>query len=79
MGKPGKAFFDQVVASTNCAPENCLMVGDDLDGDIVGAIEAGLQACLVQTGKFKASDKEALPDNASCIASIAELPKQLGI
>lgn len=73
MGKPGKAFFDQVVASTPYRPEECLMIGDDLEGDVIGAVDAGLQACLVQTGKFKSEDSQRLPGGAYLIESVTDL------
>ena len=74
MGKPSAAFFAEVVASTPFAAAECLMVGDDLSGDVEGAINAGLQALLVRTGKFQAADEQHLPAGADVIDSIAELP-----
>ena len=76
MGKPGAAFFDQVVASTSYTAADCLMIGDDLHGDVIGAVDAGLQACLVQTGKYRPSDQDQLPESACCIANIGELFNQ---
>lgn len=73
MGKPSKAFFDQVVASTGVRAAECLMVGDDVHSDVVGAVAAGLQGCLVQTGKYQAGDEQALPAGAKMIPSIADL------
>lgn len=73
MGKPSKGFFDQVVRSTGLAASDCLMVGDDVLGDVVGAVEAGLQGCLVQTGKYHPRDNQHLPERAKLIASVAEL------
>lgn len=73
MGKPSKTFFAQVVASTGFAPRDCLMVGDDVHADVVGAVEAGLQGCLVQTGKYQPGDESALPDPTRVIPSIASL------
>ncbi len=73
MGKPAKAFFDQVVASTGFAAKDCVMVGDDVESDVAGAVKAGLQGVLVQTGKFTQSDLSRLSPSACCIASIAEL------
>lgn len=77
MGKPSAAFFAEVVASTPFAAAECLMVGDDLSGDVEGAISAGLQALLVRTGKFQAADEQHLPAGAGVIDSIAELPDHL--
>ncbi len=73
MGKPGAAFFQQVVHSTGFAPGQCLMVGDDVESDVIGAIDAGLQGCLVRTGKYRAGDTERLPAGARVIDSIGDL------
>ena len=73
MGKPSRDFFDQVVASTGCKPAACLMVGDDLKGDVEGAVHAGLQGCLVRTGKFQDEDANHLPAGAGMIDSIDDL------
>ncbi len=73
MGKPAAGFFQQVVASTGFKAEECLMVGDDVQADICGAIDAGLNACLVQTGKYQPGDLKRLPANAKCIRSVASL------
>lgn len=73
MGKPSAAFFAQVVASTGVPAGRCLMVGDDVAADVVGAIDAGLQGCLVRTGKFALRDEQRLPPSARIIDSIADL------
>ena len=73
MGKPSRPFFEQVVASAGIAAGRCLMVGDDVVGDVVGAIDAGIQGCLVKTGKYIAGDEVQLPPAARLIGSIAEL------
>lgn len=73
MGKPSGQFFAEVVASTPFHSNQCLMVGDDVIADVQGAIDAGLQACLVRTGKFQAGDEEKVPASARVIKSVAEL------
>ena len=73
MGKPGRDFFAQVVASTPFAAQDCLMVGDDAVADVCGAIEAGLQGCLVRTGKYRAGDEAKLPAAARVIDRVADL------
>ena len=73
MGKPSREYFDQVVASTGIGAERCLMVGDDVVSDVIGAFDAGIQGCLVKTGKFIAGDELQLPPGARLINSIAEL------
>ncbi|MDG4813293.1 TIGR01458 family HAD-type hydrolase [Hydrogenovibrio sp. 3SP14C1] len=72
-GKPDKTFFDEVVASTGVPANQCLMIGDDVRGDVEGAVNAGLQAALVRTGKFKPSDEKILPDVAWILDSIQKL------
>jgi len=51
----------------------CVMIGDDIEGDIQGAQEAGLSAILVQTGKFTPQDLELGITPQKVIASIADL------
>lgn len=75
MGKPGRAFFHEVVASTRYDPDECLMLGDDFEADVIGAIRAGLQGCLVRTGKYQESDEGELPEGATVIDSVADLFK----
>jgi HAD superfamily hydrolase (TIGR01458 family) len=57
LGKPAQDFFWQVLSSTNLQAEQVLMIGDDIYGDIEGAINAGLQGCLVKTGKYQPGDE----------------------
>ena len=40
--KPTKQFFDEVLRVTGAKPEECLMVGDSLTADILGAANAGM-------------------------------------
>lgn len=76
-GKPSVDFFTQVLADTGCAPEEVLMIGDDVQADVQGALDAGMHACLVQTGKYRAHDEDELHGNAMLAASIGELVKDL--
>lgn len=73
MGKPSRTFFAQVVASTPFQAGQCLMVGDDVFGDVEGALSAGLQAVLVQTGKYLSGDEYKLPEPCRVIESVAAL------
>ena len=34
-----------------------MMVGDDAEADVLGAIDAGLQGALVRTGKYRPGDE----------------------
>ena len=44
VGKPHKAYFDQVLSALGADPHRTVMVGDDLLSDIQGAINAGLDS-----------------------------------
>ncbi len=56
-GKPSREFYRAALASLGDwaieRPDQVLMVGDDIWGDIQGAQDAGLRACLVRTGKYR--------------------------
>ena len=43
--KPSRAFFNRMTDTLECAPGNCLMIGDSLSSDIAGAKSAGMAAC----------------------------------
>ena len=78
MGKPNANIFILASLDWGLPGEKILMVGDDIDGDIGGALGVGMQSVLVKTGKFmnislQNSDKQ--PDHI--INSIADLPKFL--
>lgn len=74
VGKPGRAFFLEVVATTPFEPAECLMVGDDAEADVAGAMAAGLQGCLVRTGKYQPGDEACLPPGAAVIPRVDALP-----
>jgi HAD superfamily hydrolase (TIGR01458 family) len=72
IGKPSLEFYHLVCASMDVKPEACVMIGDDIESDIMGAQEAGLKAALVKTGKFIPGDllQGIIPD--AVIDSIAD-------
>jgi len=76
VGKPAGAFFGAALADIGCAPDEALMVGDDIEADILGARQAGLAALQVETGKFRAEDAER-SDAPARLGSIADLPDWL--
>jgi HAD superfamily hydrolase (TIGR01458 family) len=61
FGKPAPDFFLAAVDSIGCAPGEAVMVGDDAESDIAGAIAAGLKAVLVRTGKYQPGAEQAYP------------------
>ena len=58
LGKPAPAFFAAAVASMNCSGNEVVMVGDDAEADVAGALRAGIGAALlVRTGKYRDGDE----------------------
>jgi len=75
IGKPSKEFYHLAAKSLNAGPNECVMIGDDIESDVSGAQQAGIYGILVQTGKFseKDLDKGIMPDEV--LESISDLLK----
>ncbi|KAA3636064.1 MAG: TIGR01458 family HAD-type hydrolase [Calditrichaeota bacterium] len=74
VGKPESTFFEVAFKSMNLNKDEVIMVGDDLTNDIFGAQNFGLNAFLVQTGKYREDlvlGSEIKP--YKIIASVADL------
>lgn len=50
MGKPQAAIFQAAIKHFKTTPEKCVMVGDRLNTDILGASQLGISTILVLTG-----------------------------
>jgi HAD superfamily hydrolase (TIGR01458 family) len=72
VGKPSAEFFEQVLLSAGVQPGEALMVGDDVFGDVEGALNAGIPACLVRTGKYMAGDESKIDGNFHVVDSIVD-------
>ncbi len=60
LGKPSPAFFDQALASMGCTAPEAVMIGDDAEAEVAGALTAGVGcAVLVRTGKYIRGDEAA--------------------
>ncbi len=78
LGKPSGAYFSAALEALDADPGITWMVGDDLEGDCVGASKYGMKTILVRTGKFRPDQVErsaVQPDGI--ISSIAQLPDWL--
>lgn len=53
IGKPSPEFFNIVFEYLEVNPEEVLMVGNDIEFDILGAQKLRMKTCLVKTGKFR--------------------------
>jgi HAD superfamily hydrolase (TIGR01458 family) len=78
LGKPSMAYFAAAIEALNAEPNVTWMVGDDLEGDCLGAQRHGMRTILVRTGKFRPDEVErstVQPD--AIVSSIAQLPDWL--
>jgi HAD superfamily hydrolase (TIGR01458 family) len=78
LGKPSGTFFATALASMEVPAAEALMVGDDLEADVLGAQEAGISGVLVRTGKYQPGSEDSgehRPDHV--LDSFADLPAML--
>lgn len=68
MGKPAPAFFAAALASMGCTAAQAVMIGDDAEADVGGAMDAGLAAILVRTGKYQTGDEAAITPPPTLVA-----------
>jgi len=59
LGKPAPEFFNIAVDDLGCRSD-VVMIGDDAEADVGGAIAAGLKGVLVRTGKYRPGDESAM-------------------
>jgi len=72
LGKPAPDFFQAALASIACDGKEAVMVGDDAEADVAGALAAGLGAALlVRTGKYRPGDEsKAKPAPSDTVADL---------
>ncbi|WP_345978988.1 TIGR01458 family HAD-type hydrolase [Sulfurimonas sp. HSL3-2] len=72
IGKPSMEFYHLACQMLAYKPEECIMIGDDIESDIGGAQDAGLKTVLVKTGKFRPQDLQTGIKADMVIDSIAD-------
>jgi len=78
VGKPAAAFFSAALAHLGADAADTVMVGDDIENDVLGAQRQGLTGVLVKTGKYLPSalrNASGIPDHV--LDSFAGLPDLL--
>ncbi len=73
--KPSRAFFEAALARLGVGPGEALMIGDDIESDVLAAQRLGITGVLVRTGKFLPEAVERAsgsPDHV--LDSFADLP-----
>jgi len=75
VGKPARAFFAEVLSDLGTSAAATAMIGDDIESDIGGALNAGLAAILVRTGKYREEQvRESGIEPTFVVDSIANVP-----
>ncbi len=75
VGKPSPAFFELALSELGVGADGAAMIGDDVEADVGGAIDAGLAGILVRTGKYRDDlVRESGIEPTAIIDSIADLP-----
>jgi HAD superfamily hydrolase (TIGR01458 family) len=72
VGKPAAAFFRAALADMGL--ERAVMVGDDVEADVGGAMAAGLPGVLVRTGKYREDALSARVTPTAVVDSIKDVP-----
>ncbi len=73
LGKPSPDFFRMALRSLVCEPHEAVMVGDDVEADIGGAMAVGISGLLVRTGKYVVGAEELVDPPPT--AAIDDLPR----
>ncbi|MGA4542031.1 TIGR01458 family HAD-type hydrolase [Uniformispora flossi] len=78
VGKPAPEFFAAALDAVGVQPAEAVMVGDDIETDVLAAQAVGLTGVLVRTGKYLPEthrNASGRPDHV--IDSVADLPDML--
>jgi HAD superfamily hydrolase (TIGR01509 family) len=75
VAKPDEQAFRLALELLGTAAEETAMVGDSLENDVLGGIEAGLAAVVWMPGRREGE----LPEGAHLARELAEVPRLLGL
>jgi HAD superfamily hydrolase (TIGR01458 family) len=80
VGKPSSAFFELALLELGVRADRAAMVGDDIEADVGGAMDAGLAGILVRTGKYR-KDLVRISgiEPTATVDSIADVPELISI
>lgn len=75
VAKPEREAFDKALALLETGAEETAMVGDSLENDVLGAMNAGLAAAVWMPGRRTGE----LPAGAHLARELTEVPRLLGL
>ncbi|MEU8531369.1 MULTISPECIES: TIGR01458 family HAD-type hydrolase [Streptomyces] len=77
-GKPAEAFFAAALAHLGITAQAAVMIGDDVESDVLAAQRHGITGVLVRTGKFRPETLRNAPGEPDHVVdSFADLPALL--
>ena len=62
-GKPQPVFFHNLCHKLNVRPQDCLLIGDNLESDIAGGKREGMKTILTLTGVTTSVQAQNLPED----------------
>lgn len=71
FGKPAPAFFQAALDGSGCAAGETVMVGDDVEADVNGALALGIGGMLVRTGKYRPYDERRLAAGGAVVTDVS--------
>jgi HAD superfamily hydrolase (TIGR01458 family) len=80
VGKPAAGFFAAALDRLHVDAADAMMIGDDVDADVLAAQRSGITGVLVKTGKYRpeaVAAADGVPDHV--LDSIADLPALLNV
>jgi putative hydrolase of the HAD superfamily len=77
-GKPDRRVYENVLRVCDARPERCLMVGDNYEADVIGALEAGFEAAWIDVAGRGKPPLEP-PRQHATVRSIAELAERMDL
>jgi HAD superfamily hydrolase (TIGR01458 family) len=78
-GKPAAAFFATALESLGADASATVVIGDDIEADVLAAQDYGITGVLVRTGKYRPETHHSAPGVPDqVIDSVADLPGLLG-
>jgi len=76
-GKPQRIFFESLCRRLGVLPERCVLIGDNVEADIVGAKAVGMHTVLTLTGVTRRKDLRDLMPHMQPDTVIEELTELL--
>lgn len=75
--KPAKTIFRKAAARLGTPPGSCILIGDNLQVDALGAVNNGGFAQGIWLDRHNTGTEEELPSNVSRILSLAQVPGEI--